>query len=79
MTPEEAIETYVKAYRDQNPGKYAIQAKVEGNFVRLGYVDLKDNYVQWGMQLHTPDRLVKMAKMLSLGLTPGDPKKPTYH
>lgn len=76
MTAEEAIEKYATAYRKRADKKYAIQFKVENDFIRIGYVDLNDNWIQWGMQRYTPELLAKMAHMMSLGLEHGDPKKP---
>ena len=77
MSPEEAIEKDCATFRAQSPKKYAIQFKIEGNFIRKGNVDLKDGWIQWDMRAYTPEEWSKKADMLALGPRGGDPRKPT--
>ena len=75
MTPEEAIEKYCAAFRAGAEKKYAIQFKVEGDFIRKGNVDIKDGWIQWDMRSYTPEEWGKKADMLALGLKHGDPRR----
>ena len=75
MTAEEAISKYTKAYHGNVKDKYTLQFKVENGFIRMAHVS-DDGFIQWHMRSLTPEQLFKMAKMLDLGLEPGDSRKP---
>lgn len=64
ITPEEAIEQYWLAVEATGSKRTDYPCRNEGKWICIGVANSQlPSGVQWGMQWHTPEEVVKMAKM----------------